>query len=344
MLRCCITFPFLRALVGLVVLLRLLSFCNRQRILPATDGTTSSVHLETPSTIEKEDFFDCDREGALCIFFRPQDFFRASGRAFLVDYERLGGTNPNLPACTALSWQSSARHAAFDYMPRNVTFVHTHKCGGTTVQGAMQALRNRMKRAGLSVDLQTYKYSMGGGTAQRKEFNRQRRDKHIEAIAHAQKTGRELPVFTVVRDPVERFLSGFQQVMHYNDDLRSSCLKKTPKATIRCVIDDVRRTNYRRDVHLVPMAMHLRLFDKQDITVSVFHLRDIAAISRYFVGKIQTTKHMRDRTSVQYATSKVLARMRVADCDSDMIEDICELYTVDVAMMKSMELPTPHCR
>jgi Sulfotransferase family len=190
------------------------------------------------------------------------------------------------------------------------------------------------------------------------------------------------PVFTLVRDPVDRFLSAFQQVMHYNDELRSSCLKRTAKATIQCAIAYVRqKTSYGSgslDVHLIPMAMHLRLFHETDIAISVFHLKDIRAISQYLQlessslstfpfslskmmshnknivsspATITTTRatatpaviHIHDRSQVKFATSKVLATMSVNDCDAQMLYDICDLYAVDVAMMHALGFETPYC-
>jgi hypothetical protein len=341
--------PLGRTVGKLAVLFLLLSLASIKRIPVATKSTRYEKVLPSKNSIQKvverEGFFDCDRDDSLCTFFRPQHFFREKGKPFLVDYERLGGTNKNLPACTSLSWWShdDDERELFFSLPHNISFVHMHKCGGTTVQQTMLDVRKNIRASGSSYcHIQTYKYSIGGGSAQTKEQNRLKRDAHIQAIAQAQEKGAEFPVFTLVRDPVERFLSAFQEVMHYNEDLRSSCLKRTAKATINCVIEDIRRTSYRRDVHLVPMAMHLRLFD--DIAVSVFHLEDIALISQYFVGSSRKVKHSRDRTQEKYATSKILAQMSVADCDRQMIRDICDLYAIDVAMMESIGFATPNCR
>ena len=319
-------------------------------------------------------FFDCHRQDSLCVYFQPRAFFQSGpGRPFLEDYDRLGGNNKNLPACMTLSWNHHHhRHdnetttSPFDEIPHNITFCHTHKCGGTTVQGTMQALRDTIRKKSLGSSsavctLQTYKYSMGGGTKQQKEENRLKRDAHLAAIGHIQKTqgATAFPVFTVVRDPVERFLSAVQQVMHYNTDFRQTCLKRTAKATLLCAITDIRDTAYRRDVHLLPMVTHLRLLDTAaaaaDILVSVFHLRDIDAIAQYFVGFMKKKNvndndnqkmmipHWRDRSKVEYATSKVLATMSVQDCDADMLRDICELYAIDVAMLRELKFPTLYC-
>jgi hypothetical protein len=127
------------------------------------------------------------------------------------------------------------------------------------------------------------------------------------------------------------------------------------------------------------MAMHLRLFHETDIAISVFHLKDIREISQYlhlegssasssfpfssssmmmmsrdhnnsFVGaRTAATRaatpviHIHDRSQVKFATSKVLATMSVKDCDSKMLQDICDLYAVDVAMMHSLGFETPYC-
>lgn len=114
-------------------------------------------------------------------------------------------------------------------------------------------------------------------------------------------------------------------------------------------------TTYRRDVHLLPIASHFRLLNKEengkdDVVVSVFYMDDIEDVLLHLVGNdniikndtnnnnnsSRTTKayHARDRSNVDYATSSILARLSVNDCDEEMIQQICKLYDIDVALMK----------
>jgi hypothetical protein len=314
-------------------------------------------------------------------------------------------TNPSLVSTT-----TSKSNARGSHCWHNLSFIHIHKCGGTTIQATMRALRTQIMTmqqsyssssyVSITSNVDTYQYSSGGGSQRQKEVNRQKRLAYIQAIARAQQQQDHLdtlttgltssssssepslsfPVFTIVRDPVDRFLSAFQQIMHYHDDFRSACLKSTAKATIQCVIQYVRQraSISSADVHLAPMAVHLRLFHETDVAISVFHLKDINAISQYLtldegstslssffpfssvmmtshgntttsaktkttIAPVHTIKHIHDRRQVKFATSQVLATMSVKDCDDQMLQDICHLYAVDVAMMHSLGFETPYC-
>jgi hypothetical protein len=88
------------------------------------------------------------------------------------------------------------------------------------------------------------------------------------------------------------------------------------------------------------MVMHWRLLDS--VRISVFGLRDIDALSYYFLGKV-TARHARDKSIGEYATSPILAQLSVQDCDETMLRSICNLYGVDVAMMKHLGFELRYC-
>ncbi len=237
---------------------------------------------------------------------------------------------------------------------------------------------NTQQNANLNADMHTYKHSFGGGSKEKKAKWDAQRLNHIQTIANTQVQSPQsttvpsnhFPIFTVVRDPIQRFLSATQQVMHYNTEFRDKCLfeeestksflslisrqnKEEREAslrrkTIQCAIHD---TQYRRDVHLVPIASHFRLLD--DVAVSVFYMDDIQDVLSHLLGNgvdqssgssgsssntQQPAKpvsiHARDRSNVEYATSSILARLSTNDCDEEMIQQICTLYDVDVKLMK----------
>ena len=52
---------------------------------------------------------------------------------------------------------------------------------------------------------------------------------------------------------------------------------------------------------------------------------------------------MRDRSKAEYTNSELLSQLSVKDLDDAMIRVICELYKVDVVMMKSIGLDVPLC-
>ena len=344
--------------------------------MPTTHGMMSSRETTTPATTKihpatwqllqerPESFWNCNLPETPCRYFTPRHFWGDAAAVINVtraDYKRLGGTNKNLPAMTALSWWYGSPPARAGSrlppsnnllleeqpppvvsLPHNLSFIHVHKCGGTTVKALLTKTKvtlvsNNNKRSSSSIhdstggslraDLVNYKYSFGGGSAAQKERNQQRRQDHIEgmiqlqqqqqqqdAVSHDNKQQHQHQqsyydsvVFTVVRDPLDRFVSAVQQVMHYHEDFRKACLKWTARSTLRCAIQYAQTTDYLRDVHLVPMATHFRLWDDDyeesgggggggtgpsgssssnakgnpSVKIAVIHLNDIHILAHY---------------------------------------------------------------
>ena len=235
----------------------------------------------------------------------------------------------------------------------------------------------------MKAEVKTYKHSYGGGSKEKKLIWDAKRLAHINSIAQSQQPSsrREESIFTVVRSPIDRFLSAIQQVMHYNVDFREKCLfepslissvvkklintelsqqseqkeklklKRLRQQTIQCATQDMITTNYRKDVHLLPITSHFRLLD--DVAVSVFNMNDIQHVLSYLVGNSNqeednstSTKvyHARDRSNVDYATSSILAQLSIDDCTDEMIQQICKLYRVDVELMKWLGFSGDHER
>ncbi|KAL9179073.1 hypothetical protein ACHAXT_000115 [Thalassiosira profunda] len=400
--RCCL--PYLLLYVAVVAVLG----SNLRRVVDVDrDDNVDLMRIHSKDAAggrygrDKELFFDCSRDGSKCRSFNPGAFFRqyyntteaTSGNAqsngtderYLQWRREIGLENANLPALDSLSWwvergddipgsvqRSWMQSHANNLPPRNVTYIHVHKCGGTSIQGALYRRARRIRDRGSDIpdkhkliefhaDVRTYKHSFGGGRREKKEHWDKLRAGHVRAIEESQKKGsvasNAFPIFTVVRDPIDRFLSAVQQVMHYNAEFRTKCLReptesllsslvsqhkreeneaKLRKETLRCAIEDMAETQYRRDVHLVPMASHFRLLDALD--VSVFEMKDIERVLRY-LGDDPTregskSNHMRDRSDVKYATSSILARLSPNDCDEEMLQGICKLYRIDVELMR----------
>ncbi|KAL7524773.1 hypothetical protein ACHAWF_001081 [Thalassiosira exigua] len=245
-------------------------------------------------------------------------------------------------------------------------------------------------------EVRTYKHSFGGGSREKKLLWDEMRTEHVRSVVRAQSGPggpSAHPAFTVARDPIARFLSGVQQVMHYNVDFREKCLHepletwsskfatraareermaRCRRRTIECAAKDAEETSYRRDVHLLPMASHFRLLAdvsldddggggeedvddgrdrRRDVVVSLFRMEDIPHVLSFLGGdgqddvvgregargqKQTTTLHARDRSDATYATSPILAGLSSRDCSEETIRRICDLYRVDVAMVRGL--------
>lgn len=333
-------------------------------------------------------FFDCDSAKSKCTFLYPGEFYHNYNRIISSKTEwrkTIGLDNSNLPALTSLSWwttfsasdMSSSNLQRLDYLidehlglSRNLTYIHVHKCGGTSIQSALSKRASKVRRmefryqmlnssAAMYSDIHHYKHSYGGGSPRKKAVWDKERIEHIQALRDGlyQNNQTAFPVFTVLRDPLDRFVSAVQQVMHYNAEFRSKCLREPPNSIdevmaaalrqqiIQCAMDDMEETRYRRDVHLQPMAAHFRLLDGngdevKDTPISIFHMNDL----RHVLDEItetseQTTSiHARDRSDENYATSPLLATLSVDDFSDDMIQQICRLYHVDYSLLKWLGL------
>ena len=146
----------------------------------------------------------------------------------------LGIDNPNLLALDTLSWWAAtgadaarggghppANNGAACNVPLrhvgNLTYVHVHKCGRMLIQSAMfaHACAVRANAAGTGpphcVGVRTFKHSFRGGTCKRREFQDRERSDHVQRIIKSQLLQFSLslshPIFTVLRDPIESFLS-----------------------------------------------------------------------------------------------------------------------------------------
>lgn len=364
-------------------------------------NTLDALSSEYDNRLSENGFiFDCTDLRYKCKYLYPGKFFDYYFSEYIIDGKMstneqllqrrsaMGLENENLPALASLSWWNEITYASssnqqqvefrldeFLNFPRNLTYIHIHKCGGTSIQIAMARRASTLENTQFNItfgdkyapnsivveirtNLHHYKHSYGGGSAKKKEVWDQQRVAHIQSLYHPSvRTTTAFPIFTIIRDPIERFLSAVQQVMHYNLEFRSKCLKEPSSSTdealaaarqqlIQCAIDDLKETSYRRDVHLLPMAAHFRLFDRtadrmrKDVPVSVFHMNDFEDVLKVVAGKSRlksTTIHARDRSNEGYATSPTLSTLSMTDCSDEMIRQICNLYHIDYIMIQWLD-------
>ena len=296
--------------------------------VPTSNNDSTSHRL---SAAERAVFFDCQHPLAHCRYLEVGDLFQRLSEHYTDDdMKQFGANNPNLPAITTLEWLCDDDCQRVVGLPPLVSFVHVHKCGGTTIHAVLRQVRDNLLESGIQAQVSTFKYAMGPTRPDEKRINEQLRMDHIQSMKL---------VFSVLRDPVERFFSGLQQVMHYHDDLRAQCLHRTARATIQCALDFLAQHRpYLGDVHLLPMATHFRLLEKH--TVAVFD--HPSYVSRYFLNG--TVWHQRDRSDAHTATSTILSTMAPTDCTPVMLQRICQMYKIDLMLRTSLGWePSPWC-
>ena len=326
---------------------------------PAKDNIRTTTPLRKMQSIGTDkDLFDCHTANATCHLFRPLEFFAENhpGHRYLSMLEEMGGELPNLPRMTHFHWSSRGSkmqlaaenisekdpHPLLHYLPPDVTFFHMRKTGGTSLHHAIGHLSKFIQQKGARTKVKRYIPCPG--------FLRKKCEN--EALAHMRKVKRDQDgnrnhvVFAVVRDPVSRFLSAVGQAM---DDtiptgqrLRQTCLDESSiQKTIRCVLQHLKEKGVKTDVHFCPMAMNLFVLMRGiNVQVALFETHHFPKILKFFGS---SGMHMRDRSIQDYLKSALLAKMSVQDLDSESIRVICQLYAVDVEMLKYVGLDVPLC-
>ena len=178
-------------------------------------------------------------------------------------------------------------------------------------------------------------------------------------------------VFALLRDPVARFLSSLAQTLSVpmlkkwenklevankprHAQVWERCLNGTSTSTystlVRCIIDSMKEKEVGFfDVHMVPQAVFLvGALDGNDVKVAMFSVDRLDAVMDAF-GATKQQKNKRETKEFspdvlnrfgKELLDPVQAREAVSD---DMLRDICELYAVDVDLMRYLGFAVNDC-
>jgi hypothetical protein len=178
-------------------------------------------------------------------------------------------------------------------------------------------------------------------------------------------------VFALLRDPVARFLSSLAQTISApmlkkwennlkikNKPLRfqvwQPCLNSTSSTSysmlVRCVIDSMKEKEVGYfDVHVAPQAVFLGgALNGNNVKVAIFSMDHLDAVLDAFGA---TTRQKNKRESKVYPPD-VLNRFGTELLDpakareslsDDMVRDICDLYAVDVDLMRYLGFAVKDC-
>ena len=244
-----------------------------------------------------------------------------------------------------------------------LTYLHLHKCAGTTLMNAIGDLRQRL---GATVNM-VYSGSGRAGVANL--------DSHMRKTALDQRManneGEGHAVFTVLRDPVARFLSSTGEVMRLSNSskFRRACLKGTGTATdmLECVLNELERWGTWTDIHFYPQTVEIikSTSAQEGVTVSFFSYDDIKQIllelgcdvdrnerqrndAEYFLSRWEDMDKKRNAKSTTGAEQRrkdatMLSEMSIDDLTRELKDDICRIYAVDVKLMRHYGVRVPHC-
>jgi hypothetical protein len=179
--------------------------------------------------------------------------------------------------------------------------------------------------------------------------------KHVDTIKQ-QAYERQLSVtndgnrnygFTFVRSPVQRFLSGMEQVERLNDhDWEVSpesrrCMDIPHAATkVECVVDRIIDTGIFFNVHVYPQAYLFDTWTKRgefDLAITVLDLKDMDPLFKRFKGRLI----QRVRESSVEGTK---LNLKDKDLEPRLLVKICKLYEADLLMLKTLGMEDPLCK
>lgn len=147
--------------------------------------------------------------------FRVNEFFAdGPGKKYNMKnrLDRLGFNNPSLNSMTFLQWNSKGGQTPTLDLPHSVLYFHMRKAAGTTIEKAMvEAARILTNTTNGNVQAKTAKL-FPWKYRRNEEFKKTFRTKSMAALKIVKESnGNDAKVFTVIRDPVSRFLSGVSQ-------------------------------------------------------------------------------------------------------------------------------------
>jgi len=204
---------------------------------------------------------------------------------------------------------------------------------------AMDANTNNLKKRRLAKGEQLMLYSNQGG---RITENREGVSSFLDGTVKYQSSWNETShtLFTVVRDPVERFISQIGQVTSFQfggkeiaQQLRDKCMKETSQETLSCFVQLVQTNSTWIDVHFTPMLLEISFATMyKDIPVAIFPFTEVPSLLKELGGN--PDEKIKDGHKEGYRSSDVFASMTVEDYDEDSLRLLCLVYEMDVAMFK----------
>lgn len=232
----------------------------------------------------------------------------------------------------------------------NLSFIHVHKCGGSSVYLAFRDIEIKNEKSLQIKD--NYKgtyflYSQMRDIKINSKGWNESKDFLENAVTYQKPNNWDDSnhmIIAIVRDPVERFISAVGHVsskkFQSGKKLRNICLKSTARDTLQCFIDLVKDQGYWIDLHFTPMVLEISFATMgKDVPVAIFPFSTLPELLSSLGANPKRKK--KDGKKAGYR-SPVLVNVTINDLGSDGLFDVCNLYKMDVILLRSLGYPS-HC-
>lgn len=214
-------------------------------------------------------------------------------------------------------------------------YYHIHKNGGSTMN-FRTASSGLMQVRGDSKAEAYY-------TPREREMGRYQFENETMAILlKAMSSGRDMPVFTFLRDPVSRFLSSVGQALKLNQ--LGTCTKhansKDTVDLLVCILDHIQTNKHFLDEHLEPQIFELyHGLMGLDLNVNVMDMTAINVVLTQVFGS-----HM-EMSRRQSHGIRVVAgyNLSTSILTQELVERICSAYEMDVLFLQETKVVGSIC-
>jgi hypothetical protein len=148
-----------------------------------------------------------------------------------------------------------------------------------------------------------------------------------------------MPLFTFLRDPVSRFLSGVSQALKLNR-LYPCNVRSDTNELLECVLSKMSAKNTFLDEHLIPQAFSLyKGVMGLDLGITVMDLPHISTALKGLGIKTEA----RARRNIGLVQGFNLSSSSVSLLTPSLVQHICQLYQVDVLLLKATRVSKSIC-
>ena len=295
---------------------------------PAKESEATE-NAETHNDDEDSYFFKCDDPRSNCTYFQPFNFYESKDGAgypyqVIAQNQSYGNPGRSLHGNYIRAALKKGKEPPRPNFPHDITYIHVRKAGGITMK--------------YSFSMFPATYRIGKNYTVDKVFTVKAMElgeaKMVSNIKALQRTS---VMFTFVRDPVAKFVSGAGEVARQGSTgkKRRACfgIEHGFKFLMCCL--DLLKTGVFVDEHLIPQSTELYQFamGNPNATVALFPMKHIGEVQR-IIGVPEFASNKRKGVKARYTVNKLT---------DEMVRDLCEYYYMDVVMARAAGVEVPKC-